>query len=365
MSSRRRTFITAFPAAVAVVAASLVFIGQAAAQPVYGIASGKQCAGPINVGDPYICTASLDNTNSTSEGTVTTDQVVDQVFHPDGTLAATLTVAINASTVFPAGAVHLVDNGVAPAPSCTATLCSVPFGDHVIVDINHYTAQLQDVGVAPQNTLSDIATFRYRQVCDKPVVGNPCSTANSVTGTGAATDVLPVPTTTTTDIHNAAHQVVTAVAAGTPVHDFVTVAAPAGQPAPTGTVDVQWFTNINCTGPAADHKVETLVAGGGSSSTVDATDFPQTATGASSFQASYLGDGNSPSQFATSTGACEPLNVVDAFVQITPQNASNAVGTNHTLTIPVNPTNGGVLAAGTAAASLTTSGGSTATFVCP
>ncbi len=38
-------------------------------------------------------------------------------------------------------------------------------------------------------------------------------------------------------------------------------------------------------------------------------------------------------------------NWVDAFIQITPQNAANAVGTNHVLTITVNAIGGGVLAA--------------------
>ena len=74
-------------AGLAVLVASLVFVGEAAAQPVYGIATGKQCAGPINVGDAYVCVASISNTNSTSLGTVTTNLVVDQVFHPDGTTA--------------------------------------------------------------------------------------------------------------------------------------------------------------------------------------------------------------------------------------------------------------------------------------
>ncbi len=45
-------------------------------------------------------------------------------------------------------------------------------------------------------------------------------------------------------------------------------------------------------------------------------------------------------------------NWVDAFIQITPQNATNAAGTNHVLTITVTATNGGVLAAGTATASI-------------
>ena len=45
-------------------------------------------------------------------------------------------------------------------------------------------------------------------------------------------------------------------------------------------------------------------------------------------------------------------NWVDAYIQITPQNAANAVGTHHTLTITVTATNGGLLAAGTATASI-------------
>ena len=202
-------------------AASLVLIAEAtAAPPVYGIATGKSCAGPLNVGDAYVCTASISNTNSSSEGTVTTSAVQDQVFHPDGTTAgAPQTVLIN-STTLASGVVHLIDNpptGGADAPSCTATLCTIPFGDEVTVDLSHYTVQLQDVGssLLGQNTLSDIANFTYRQVCDKPVAGFPCSTAASVSGSGAATDVNPVPTSTTTAIHdNAGGGPVTSVAAG-------------------------------------------------------------------------------------------------------------------------------------------------------
>jgi len=301
------------------VAASLIFAGSAAAQPVYGIASGKQCAGPINVGDPYVCVASIDNTNSTSQGTVTTDQVVDQVFHPDGTTAGgPFTQAINSSTVFPAGPVHLVDNGIAPAPSCTATLCTIPFGDHITVTLNHYTAQLQDVGVAPQNTLSDIANFRYRQVCDKPVAGNPCSTGISLTGAGAATDVLPVPTTTATAIHNAAHQTVTTVAAGTNVHDFVTVTGQPGQPNPTGNVTIDWFLNGSCSGAQAATGGPFVLDANGQ---VDASAFNFTVSvGQRAFLAHYAGAG----PYAPSNGPCEPLNVVDATSRSRPRRRTTA-----------------------------------------
>ena len=253
-------------AALAVLVASLVFIGEAAAQPVYGIATGKQCAGPMNVGDAYVCVASISNTNSTSLGTVTTNLVAGPGLPPrrhDGRGAADGPDQLDHGG--PAGVVHLIDNpptGGANAPSCDATKCTIPFGDEVTVDLSHYTVQLQDVGSSAlgQNTLSDIANFSYRQVCDKPVAGFPCSTALNISGSGAATDVNPVPTTTATEIHNnAGGGTVTSVAAGTTVHDFVTVTGPANQPAPTGTVDVQWFTDGGCTQPFTSHKIETLV----------------------------------------------------------------------------------------------------------
>ena len=56
-------------------------------------------------------------------------------------------------------------------------------------------------------------------------------------------------------------------------------------------------------------------------------------------------------------------NWADAFIQITPQNAANAVGTNHVLTITVNATGGGVLASGTATASIVTPPSTTGSFV--
>src|SRR5205814_31494 len=50
------------------------------------------------------------------------------------------------------------------------------------------------------------------------------------------------------------------------------------------------------------------------------------------------------------------------YIQITPQNAANAVGTHHTLTITVTATNGGVLQAGTATASILTPPSTTGSF---
>ena len=68
------------------------------------------------------------------------------------------------------------------------------------------------------------------------------------------------------------------------MHDFVAVSGGPGNPTPTGTATVSWFTNGSCSGgAAATSAAETL----GPAGTVDATDFQQgpLAAGNYSFQA--------------------------------------------------------------------------------
>jgi len=66
----------------------------------------------------------------------------------------------------------------------------------------------------------------------------------------------------------------------------------------------------------------------------DATAFSFTVTAAvpRAFRANYLGDPT----YAPSQGLCEPLQVVDANIQVTPASAFNEIGTNHTITGHVN-----------------------------
>src|SRR5262249_23059843 len=56
---------------------------------------------------------------------------------------------------------------------------------------------------------------------------------------------------------------------------------------------------------------------------------------------------------------------VDAFIQITPQEATNPAGSTHTLTITVTATGGGTLADGTANAQIVTPPSTTGSFVGP
>jgi len=157
----------------------------------------------------------------------------------------------------------------------------------------------------------------------------------AVAAPGARADDGLVPSAAVTSVHDAAHVVVTAVAAGSDVHDSVIVSAgpatslPAGTPPPTGPVTVEWFANAACAGPAAATSAPIALAGG----SADATAFTQRtlASGAYAFRASYPGD----AVYAPSVGQCEPLSVVDANVQIGP-GATSPVGGTQTITAHVN-----------------------------
>jgi len=155
-----------------------------------------------------------------------------------------------------------------------------------------------------------------------------CPTGDQTATTGSQTTLQKLPSSTSTTIHNAAHQAVTTVEAGTTVHDFVSVTGGAGNPTPTGTVNVKWFTNNSCTGSAQSSSGNVSLAGNG---TADLTSFTKSpGAGQFAFKAHYNGNGT----YTASDGECEPLQVVDASIKILPD-ATNEVGAPHTFTVTV------------------------------
>ena len=221
-------------------------------------------------------------------------------------------------------------------PFTGATSCILPFGSRLNVQpFSFYTVQAADFGL-PGHALTDSAELAWHDLCNDPAgTGNSNCAANPPnSGAGSQTIVTGLPSTTSTTIHNAAHAAVTAVGVGTTVHDFVSVSGGAGNPVPTGNVRVDWFLNGTCTGaPASTSAVTPLGAAG----TVDVTAFNFTVNtpGGRSFMAHYAGD----ALYLASDGPCEPLQVVDANVSITP-NGTNPVGTTHTFTGHVNVNDG-------------------------
>ena len=148
------------------------------------------------------------------------------------------------------------------------------------------------------------------------------NTYNGKLGPCEVVGVNKIDATVATVIHDAAHNVVTSVAAGTAVHDQATVSGGVGTP--TGTVTFSWFTNGACTGtPSQTSGTFTLTSG-----TVDATTFAQTpnASGSFAFHASYSGDAT----YNSKLGPCEALSVnkIDATVATVIHDAAHNVVTS-------------------------------------
>jgi hypothetical protein len=227
---------------------------------------------------------------------------------PAGTVINfSLTNSGGATAVFvPAAPAGATCNTVGATGSCTVTISSPTAGSTQI----HATTTVSVGGVSLTRSTGD------SHAGDSP-------DASKIWDSSAVT----------TQIHNAAHQVVTTVAVGTTVHDRVSVTGTGATP--TGNVTFDWFLNGTCTGaPAANSgPVGPLDASGN----FDATGFtfPVNTAGQRAFKAHYLGDATHPA----ADGACEPLTVVDANISITP-NGVNEVGQSHTFTAHVNVNDG-------------------------
>jgi hypothetical protein len=308
-----------------------------AAGPVnHGISFTKGCQSPTHVGQPYTCTYSIRNNVDEAQDTLTVTGLADTLQSAGGPVGSGNVIT---SLKFEIGAGSPTCNGIgsgtAADPFRNATVCTLPFGSRLNVEpFTFYTVQAADFNL-PGHVITDSAELIWHDLCNDPAgTGNTNCVANPPNvGAGSQSLVVGLTSTTTSQIHNAAHAVVTAVEAGSTVHDFVTVSGGAGNPVPTGSVSMDWFLNGSCSGsPAATSAAIPLGPGG----TVDATSFPFTvnAAGTRAFRAHYLGDPANPVYDPADSG-CEPLSVVDANVSITP-NGVNRIGRQHTLTGHVN-----------------------------
>jgi hypothetical protein len=310
--------------AVAMVAGLLTVasVTNANALPVHGLGFFKGCDSPTQVLQKTSCNFSITNTSDPDALTVTS--LVDVVHgaagdDSSGNILATLTWS------FAGGA------------SCNAgqTVCSLPQGGKMSTDptaIGNVGADkpflfhtVTGADADNKNPLADDALLTWNDLCTSHATN--CPVGPQTATTGSQTVIVKLPSSTDTQIHNAAHQVVTAVEAGKPVHDFVSVTGPVGSPTPTGSVNVDWFTNGNCSGTAAANSGVVALAGG----SVDVTGFVRTpVAGQYGFKAHYTGDPN----YQPSDGPCEPLTVVDAAISISPD-ATNEVNHSHTFTVTV------------------------------
>jgi hypothetical protein len=331
--------------AVAVMAVAGMGGGAAfAADPQHGISLTKGCVSPTQIGAPYVCTYSVRNTIDEAQDTLTINSLVD-VVHAQGGDVSSGNVLSKVQLVigpFLAGfstpptctGPTLTGNGTEATPWTGATSCTLPFGSRINVSpFSFYTVKATDFNLAG-HILSDSVSLGWHDVCNgtsapgspAPGGGN-CNPDPPDVGAASQSIITQLPSTTATTIHSAAHGAVLTVPAGTTVHDLAVVDGGQGNPVPTGTVTLDWFTNDTCTGAPATTSAPLALLNG----QVDATAFPQgpLAAGAYGFKAHYQGDPANP-VYTPSDGPCEPLAVADDGVRTDVHNATHGVVTSVT-----------------------------------
>jgi hypothetical protein len=219
-------------------------------------------------------------------------------------------------------------SGIAGTPTGTVsftiysgnTVCSGTGASAGTITLSGGIAHPSDDATVPVGGLSYQAHYNGSTLYDE--ADGPCEALT-------ATQLTP---NVSTVIHNASHQVVTAVETGSTVHDFVSVTGAAATPG--GNVTIDWFTTNTCSGTADSTSGNVALDASGHA---DATGFPQgpLAAGLYGFEAHYAGDAT----YVPADGVCEPLRVVDANISITPSGV-NRVGDTHTFTAHVNVNDG-------------------------
>jgi hypothetical protein len=305
----------------------------------HGIGFTKGCTSPTKIGDPYTCSYTVRNNLDDAGDTLTINSLVDTVHTAaSGDVSSGEIIgAVKIVAILGATCVASSGDGSVGNPYTGVTSCTLPANSRLnVLGFSYYTVAAADFGL-PGHQLRDTASLGWHDLCDDPLAtGNSNCNANPPNvGAASLSLIQALLSTTATAIHNAAHQTVTTVAAGTTVHDSVTVSGQAGQPNPTGNVNIDWFLNGTCTGAAAANSGSVGPLDGSGQFDATAFSFQVNNAGARSFLAHYEGDAT----YLPSTGACEPLQVVDANIQITPT-ATNHVGDTHTFTAHVNVNDG-------------------------
>lgn len=148
---------------------------------------------------------------------------------------------------------------------------------------------------------------------------NDASKWNDAIGSCEIFTVTKANTTTSTQVHNPAHQDITntAVALGTAVHDNATVNTQVGSFTLGGTITYHFYSNSICSGSATSDQTVTI-----------STESSQQTLGAGSYsyKADYSGDAN----YNSSNGICEPFSIDKAQLTTNTQvhNANHANVTN-------------------------------------
>ena len=340
----------------------LVLGASSASAALTGASAQKFCQSPTKIGDPVMCAYAFTNNDDFGNNETVTSLV--DVVQSAGGAQSSGNILSSVGLVFEptpnAGTNPLASPsciggsgaGTDASPYFGATKCTVPVSIVNVLGTNFtvgarirtvpftwYTAKPNDFNL-PNHALTDQDDFTWQ--C---TVGNESScdpTANNHAQAPAQT-ILVKRAVADGDRHPQrrapGRDGSRGGLDGARLRDRVDARSRPDAAGADGNVNIDWFLNGDCgsqeeSGPAANSgSIGPLDANGH----LDATGFSFTVStpGFYSFRAHYEGDG----VYDPSDGACEPLRVVDANIQITP-NGVNHVGQNHTFTAHVNVNDG-------------------------
>jgi hypothetical protein len=287
----RPAFIAALGALLTVL---VVFVAPAtpahAAAPLHGLSFLTGCDNGVRVGEKTRCDFLVANIAHDDIVTVTSfSEVWRAAGGPDwsGNLLA------QARLTFTGGS------------SCDAgqNICTLPPESRIATARPVLFHTVTSADAENRNPLTGTATLVWQDLCSSEVPG--CPLGDRLEHGTLFSVIAKRPSSVDSAIHDKHHNEVSAVVAGTKVHDAVTVTGGTGAPTPTGKVNVDFFTNGECSGdPESNSGDANLVDG-----KADLVRFDHKVRGGSyGFIAHYTG---SPA-FGSSDGNCESLVVVDA-----------------------------------------------------
>jgi len=224
----------------------------------------------------------------------TTTGVSVRTAHVGDLIQDTATVTLPPPSVIPSGST--VTFNIFNTADCTG-----PFSAQTVSIASGVSSA---VATSPSVSLIATGALSFRAAFNS---GNTNEVPNGVAACEPL-DILNVPTSLTTQVHNPSHVDITnqTVPLGTVIHDSATVAGQVGAIPITGTITYQFFTNGACSGAPAGSDTESV----GTESTTQLL-----GAGSYSYLTSYSGDSN----YAPSRAACEPVAVGAALTSVTTQ----------------------------------------------
>src|SRR4051812_24617015 len=197
----------------------------------HGLGASKVCNTPTKILSLMTCSMTIRNTSDDFKDDMKTLDLIDTVVaadgnHPSGNVIHDGRLVIVAAGLPGPGSTTVTHceggtgSGTVADPYLNSTFCVLNSGARLqALDFSHYAPTAADFHANAGHVLTDQAVARVTDLCTNPAGQATCPTQPLSASPNSNTVVQQLTSTTATQIHDGAHNAVTAVAVGTTVHD--------------------------------------------------------------------------------------------------------------------------------------------------